>query len=376
MSNTEIIIVGAGPSSIALAHTLKHKLGFEDFTVSALPSSQYRIQEINILTAFRYTKRRRGQEGYGGQTRILECEYKSSICRLYDTYCLQEAATCLQFYIPFLSTSILTGLKNSVKGQRSYNVSNNALLSVPKRHFNLKGEPDMESTVNKFDLRKHMHFRVECISAIWNERGFWEVHFRDLVTSIEYTRTCNAFVSAVGGISQPRDIRFPGMETFQGETFHTARWKHSYDYSGKRMAIIGNGCSAVQVVPEVVKEAAFVKQYARSPQWYHERPNRSFTALEKWCFKYIPLLERLIRLRLFLASDKMVAAYGPGEEASKIRAKAEVHARDYIFSMAPTKYHDFLVPNFPLGTFTFSIHWRDLLTCDRLQTPNLRSRLP
>lgn len=176
----------------------------------------------------------------------------------------------------------------------------------------------MESTVDKFDLRKHIHFGIECVSAIWNEQGFWEVRLRDLITNIEYTRTSKVFVSAVGGISKPRDVRFPGMETFEGEVFHTACWNHSYEYRGKRMAIIGNGCSAVQVVPDVIKEAAFVKQYARSPQWYHERPNRSFTALEKWCFRYIPLLERFIRLRVFLASDTMVAAYGSGVEASSL----------------------------------------------------------
>lgn len=209
----------------------------------------------------------------------------------------------------------------------------------------------MESTVDKFDLRKHMHFGIECVSATWNEEAYWEVRLRDLSTNIEYTRTSKLFISAVGGISNPRDAKFPGIETFQGEVFHTARWNHNYDYRGKRMAIIGNGCSAVQVVPEVAQEASFVKQYARSPQWYHERPNRSFTSLEKWCFRYIPLFERLIRLRVFLASDKMVAAYGPGVEALKLREKAEEHAREYILSTAPKKYHHFLVPDFPLGMF-------------------------
>lgn len=59
-------------------------------------------------------------------------------------------------------------------------------------------------------------------------------------------------MTAVGGFSQPRDIRFPGIEKFKGAMFHTARWDHSVDYEGKRMAIIGNGCSAAQVVPSVV----------------------------------------------------------------------------------------------------------------------------
>lgn len=208
----------------------------------------------------------------------------------------------------------------------------------------------MEATVDKFDLRKHMQFEIECLGASWNtQRSVWDVQFRDLRTQLEYVRSANILISAVGGISYPRDVQFPGMETFQGAMFHTARWDHSYDYRGKRLAVIGNGCSAAQVVPSVVKQASSVTQYARSPQWYHERPNRNFTALEKWCFRYIPLWERYQRLMLFLQNDDLVSTYMPGAVASKKRAQVEDHAKKYIYATAPNKYHDFLVPDFPLG---------------------------
>lgn len=207
----------------------------------------------------------------------------------------------------------------------------------------------MEDTVDKFGLRKHMQFGVECISASWNTQGFWEVRLLDTKTKVEYTRTATVFISAVGGISKPRDIQFPGMDKFNGEIFHTARWNHKFDYRDKRLAVIGNGCSAAQVVPAIAKDAGLVKQYARSAQWYHERPNRHFTAFEKWCFRNIPLWERYQRLRLFLASDNLVATYLPGPAAQKVRAKTESGARQYIYQTAPKKYHKILVPDFPLG---------------------------
>lgn len=204
--------------------------------------------------------------------------------------------------------------------------------------------------MDKFDLRKHMQFEIECVGAKWNNKtSRWDVTFKDLRTQLEYVRSADVFISAVGGISYPRDVKFPGMETFKGEMFHTARWNHEYDYRGKRMAVIGNGCSAAQVVPAVIKDVAYAKQYARSPQWYHERPNRNFTAFEKWCFRYIPLWERYNRLTLFLLNDDLVSTYMPGVAATRKRAKVEDHAKKYIYSMAPEKYHDFLVPEFPLG---------------------------
>ncbi|KAF9886168.1 hypothetical protein FE257_011993 [Aspergillus nanangensis] len=195
-----------------------------------------------------------------------------------------------------------------------------------------------------------MQFGVECVSATWNDQtSQWEVRFRDTQTKLEYTRRAPIFISAVGGISKPRDIKFPGLEKFTGKVFHTARWDHQFDHRGKRLAVIGNGCSAAQVVPAIAKDASFVKQFARSAQWYHERPNRSFTALEKWCFRYIPLWQRYLRLRLFLTNDGLVATYMPGPKAEQLRAKAEQNACEYIYAQAPRKYHKVLVPDFPLG---------------------------
>lgn len=208
----------------------------------------------------------------------------------------------------------------------------------------------MEDTVDKFDIRKHVHTSVECVGAEWQSHlKKWKVQLKDQRTGITYVRHASVFVSAVGAISFPRDVKFAGMEDFKGPMFHTARWDHSVGWKGKRVAVIGNGCSAAQVVPAMAKDAAFVKQYARSAQWYHPRPNHHFSAAEKWAFKWIPLWQRLLRLSIFLEADEQTTAYFPTAAGKRVRAAAEKESTEYIRSRAPAKYHEFIVPDFPLG---------------------------
>ena len=90
-------------------------------------------------------------------------------------------------------------------------------------------------------------------------------------------------------------------------------------------------------------------RFARSPQWYHERPNADIGKFEQACYQYIPLYQRLHRFNLFNASEDLVKTYVPGEKAAIKRATAEEKAKQYIYDTAPEKYHKFLVPDFPLG---------------------------
>ncbi|KAF2481593.1 monooxygenase [Neohortaea acidophila] len=305
------IIIGAGPAGIAMAYQLKHKLGFNDFTI--------------------YEK----LDGVGGTWRTNS--YPGCGCDL---------------------PSHLYSF--------SFNLN-------PDWSQELCEQPEilryMEDTVDKFDLRKHVHSSVECIGAEWQDKlRKWRVQFKDLQTGIEYSRYASVFVSAVGAISFPRDVKFAGMEDFKGPMFHTARWNHSVSWKGKRVAVIGNGCSAAQVVPALAKDAAFVKQYARSAQWYHARPNHKFTAAEKWAFRWVPLWQRLLRLTIFLEADEQTTAYFPSPKGQRVRATAEKESTEYIKSKAPKKYWDFIVPDFPLGCKR-RIFDPDYL--DSLQRPNV-----
>ncbi|OJZ79600.1 hypothetical protein ASPFODRAFT_66055 [Aspergillus luchuensis CBS 106.47] len=279
------IIIGAGPSGIAMAYRLKHELGFNDFLI--------------------YEK----LDGVGGTWR--GCDLPS---HLYSF---------------------------------SFNLN-------PNWSKELCEQPEIlqyiEDTVDKFDIRQHVITSVECLGAAWDDNGNeWTVRFHDLRTGLEFERRATILVSAVGAISFPRDVQFKGMESFKGNVFHTARWDHSVDYTGKRVAVIGNGCSAAQVVPAVAEKAAFVQQYARSAQWYHARPNKEFSQLEKWSFKWLPLWQRWLRLRIFLQVEREAHTYFSSDAGVRARFAAEDESREYILSRTPQQYRKAIVPDFPLG---------------------------
>jgi cation diffusion facilitator CzcD-associated flavoprotein CzcO len=202
--------------------------------------------------------------------------------------------------------------------------------------------------VDKFNLRRHFRFKTECTGAEWVD-GTWRVHFLDTYTGKKFTKECTILLSAVGGFSIPRPAKFAGMEKYMGKIFHTADWDHTFDWRNKNVAVIGNGCSAAQVVPSIAPGAKKLVQYARSPQWYHPRPNKVFTTFDKFCFRYLPLYQRYHRLDLFLQTDELASVYGSEDKQVEKRLATEAEARSYILSEAPKKYHHFIVPDFPLG---------------------------
>lgn len=90
-----------------------------------------------------------------------------------------------------------------------------------------------------------MYFNVDCLGAEWlGDQQRWKIHLLNHRTNTKLVRYATVFISCVGNLSLPKDVPFEGKDSFKGESFHSARWNHNYDITGKRMAIIGNGCSA------------------------------------------------------------------------------------------------------------------------------------
>lgn len=135
-----------------------------------------------------------------------------------------------------------------------------------KEHFS--AQPETESYLNhvadKFDLRRHIQFNARIASAIYNEKdNLWELKTEDG----RQTRT-RFLIAAVGILSATYLPNIPGIDSFKGQSFHTSRWPHEQvSFRGKRVAVIGTGATAVQLITEIAKDIGHLTVFQRTPNY-------------------------------------------------------------------------------------------------------------
>ena len=155
-----------------------------------------------------------------------------------------------------------------------------------------------------FDLRRHIRFEHEVVSATFDEAsGTWAVRVRP-ADGPEYTLTANMVVTAVGQLNRPNFPDIPGLERFAGPSWHTAQWRHDEDLTGKRVAVIGTGASAYQVVPSIVDDVAELHLFQRTPPWMLPTPayHDELPAGLSWLFRHVPYYHRWFRFFQFWTS--------------------------------------------------------------------------
>jgi cation diffusion facilitator CzcD-associated flavoprotein CzcO len=151
----------------------------------------------------------------------------------------------------------------------------------------------------KYGVQGHINFDAEVTAAVYDEReGLWEVRASDGTVV-----RARAIVSATGGLSRPSFPDIAGLSSFEGKTFHSARWDHGYDLAGKRVAVIGTGASSIQIVPEVAKAASQLFVMQRTPPWIMPKPDRAIGFGEQTLYARFPALQRLHRRAIFTMLD-------------------------------------------------------------------------
>ena len=104
-----------------------------------------------------------------------------------------------------------------------------------------------------------------------------------------------ALILATGPLNKAAAPHLPGLERFEGRTFHSSAWDHAYDLQGKRVAVIGTGASAIQFVPAIQPRVSQLYLFQRTAPWVLPRLDRAFGAREKWIFRHVPLAQDFLR---------------------------------------------------------------------------------
>ena len=144
----------------------------------------------------------------------------------------------------------------------------------------------------------HLRLGVDMREARWDQDAqLWRV----TTSAGEYE--ARVLIAGTGPWHEPVYPDLPGLERFEGTTFHSSRWDHGHDLRGKRVAVVGSGASAVQFVPEIQPEVERLHLFQRTPHWVLPKPDRPLTRTEKALFTRFPVAQRALRSVLYYVSE-------------------------------------------------------------------------
>ncbi len=153
-------------------------------------------------------------------------------------------------------------------------------------------------------------------------------------------------VLATGGQSEPELPNVPGLERFQGVTFHSARWRHDYELRGKRVGVIGTGASAIQFVPAIQPQVAQLHLFQRTAPWVLSRRDRAITRLEQMLYRALPAVQSLVRGAGYTVREASVLAFRHPRAAHVVERVARAHLARQVSDPA---LRSALTPTFTLG---------------------------
>ena len=172
----------------------------------------------------------------------------------------------------------------------------------------------LKDVTDRHRLRPNIVFGAEVERAHWDDTEYrWHVFTE---SGEEYV--AQFLISGAGALHIPSLPDIPGLAEFDGPVFHTAQWDHSVDLTGKKVAVIGTGASAIQVVPELVKIASQVQIYQRTAAWIKPRINFAFPPAVKRAFRFVPGLRAALRVATYTALDSRAIALAKRPELMNV----------------------------------------------------------
>jgi cation diffusion facilitator CzcD-associated flavoprotein CzcO len=201
----------------------------------------------------------------------------------------------------------------------------------------------LEHCATKYGLLDHVRFDTEIASARFDETArLWRLR-----TAAGEEIVASVIVSGVGQLNRPYLPELPGLERFSGASFHSARWNAEHDLAERDVAVIGNGASAIQLIPRIAGTARTVRVFQRSPNWLLPRNDRAYSARERWAFRHLPLYRRLYRDAIYCGLE---ARFSGLLRDSWVSKQVERIALGYLEAeVADPRLRRALTPDYPVG---------------------------
>ncbi|MGW7088695.1 flavin-containing monooxygenase [Streptomyces sp. NPDC054871] len=200
----------------------------------------------------------------------------------------------------------------------------------------------LEQVADTFRLRSHIRLNTEVKLLRWDaDELWWEIE------TSNGTLTADVVVSATGPLSDPKLPDIPGLDTFEGRVFHSARWDHDYDLRGKRVAMIGTGASAIQIVPAIQREVGKLTLFQRTPPWVMPRMDRAISKAERWVHRQLPFTTHARRGILWGIRELQVQAFT--KRPNELGAVEQLAKRNIARAIKDPALRAKLTPSYRIG---------------------------
>ena len=162
----------------------------------------------------------------------------------------------------------------------------------------------LRDCADRYGVTPHIRFHTELRGADWDEDSQrWRIE------TSEGELTADMLIAAQGPLSEPSYPDLPGLESFEGATFHSARWDHEHDLEGERVAVIGTGASAIQFVPEIQPKVARMHVFQRTAPWVMPHRNRPMRRWERALYRLFPPAQLAMRAAIYWARESFVLQF-------------------------------------------------------------------
>ena len=159
----------------------------------------------------------------------------------------------------------------------------------------------LRGCVDSFGVRDRIHLNCEMRDAVWQEsERLWRIE------TSRGTLTARFLICAPGMLSEPRTPELPGLDSFEGTAIHTARWGDGPDLRGKRVAVVGTGATAIQLVPHLQAQVERLHIFQRTPPWVLPLFDRRLSDPLKRLYAALPALQRLARGGVYVMREGLV----------------------------------------------------------------------